>query len=61
MIQLTIQVVLYTPNMYIVQLNLNYEVTFGRKKKWPYKKGDLLNEVQFLWMFLWQDKKKMTL
>jgi hypothetical protein len=43
-----IQLVLYTPNMYIVQSNLYYEVTFGRKIKWPYKKDDLLKEVQFL-------------
>jgi hypothetical protein len=32
------------------------EVTFGTKKKWPYKTGGLLKEVQFIW----QDKKNMT-
>ena len=30
------------------------------KKKSPYKTGDLLKEVQFIWNFLWQDKKKMN-
>ena len=29
-------------------------------EKWPYKTGDLLKEVQFVWNFLWQDKKKVT-
>ena len=32
--------------------------TFGTK--WPYKTGDLLKEVQFIWNFLWQDKKNVT-
>jgi hypothetical protein len=26
----------------------------------PYKKGDLLKEVKFIWNFIWQDKKKET-
>ena len=26
------------------------------KEKWPYKTGDLLKEVQFIWNFLWQEK-----
>jgi len=30
------------------------------KKRWPYKTGDLLKQVQFIWIFLWQDKKKVT-
>ena len=29
-------------------------------KKWPYKKGDLLEEVRFIWNFLRHDKKKVT-
>ena len=29
----------------------------GAKKKWPYKTGDLLKEVQFVWNFLWQQEK----
>jgi hypothetical protein len=29
-------------------------------KWWPFKTGDLLKEVQFIWTFLWQDKKKVT-
>jgi len=32
----------------------------GTKKKWPHKTGDLLKEVQFIWNFLWQNKKKVT-
>ena len=35
-------------------------VTFGTKKRWSFKTGDLLKKVQFIWHFLWQDKKKMT-
>ena len=31
-----------------IQTNLYYEVTFGTKKKWPHKTGDLLKEVQFI-------------
>ena len=27
------------------------------KEKWPYKRDDLLNEVQFKWNCLWQDRK----
>ena len=42
---------------YYVQSNLYLEVTFRTKKKWPYKTGDFLKEVQFIWIFLWQDKK----
>jgi hypothetical protein len=30
------------------------------KKKWPYKAGDLLKEVEFIWNLLLQDKKKVT-
>jgi hypothetical protein len=33
---------------------------FRTKKKWPDKTGDLLNEVQYIWNFLWQDKKRVT-
>ena len=40
-----------------IQSNLYLEVIFGKKKKWPYKTGDLLKEVQFIWNFLSQDKK----
>jgi hypothetical protein len=36
------------------------EVTFVTKKKWFYKTGDLLKEVQFIWNCLWQDKKRVT-
>ena len=35
-------------------------VTFGRKKKWPYKMDDFLKKVQFIWYFLWQNKKNVT-
>jgi len=28
------------------------EVTFGTKKGWSYKTGNLLKEVQFIWNFL---------
>ena len=31
-----------------IQTNLYQEVTFGKKKKWPYKTGDLLKEAQFI-------------
>jgi hypothetical protein len=31
------------------------------KERWSFKTGDLLKEVQFIWNFLWQDKKKVTL
>ena len=30
----------------------------GKRKKWPYKTGVLLKEVQFIWIFLWQDMKR---
>jgi hypothetical protein len=29
-----------------------------QRKKWSYKTGDLLKEVQFKWTFLWQVKKR---
>jgi len=32
----------------------------GTKKKCPYKTGVILKEVQFIWNFLWQDKKRVT-
>jgi hypothetical protein len=35
-------------------------MTFGTKKTWPYKTGDLLKEVEFIWNLLWQEKKKVT-
>jgi hypothetical protein len=35
-----------------IQTNLNKEVTFGTKTKWPYKTGDLLKDVQFIWNVL---------
>ena len=31
-----------------IQSHLYLEVTFGTQKKWPYKTGDLLKEVQFV-------------
>jgi hypothetical protein len=31
-----------------VQSNLYKEVTFVTKKKWSYKTGDILKEIQFL-------------
>jgi len=34
------------------------KVTFGTKTRWPDKTGDLLKEVQFIWRFIWQDKKR---
>ena len=34
--------------------------SFLGQKKWSYKTGDLLIEVQFIWYFLWQDKKNVT-
>lgn len=34
------------------------EVTFGEKEKWSFKTGNLLKKFQFIWDFLWQDKKK---
>jgi len=30
-------------------------------ERWPYKTGDLLKKVQFIWNFLWQDKKGQAL
>ena len=44
----------------IIQSNPYYEVTFGTKKKWSFKTGNLLKEVQFIWNFIWQDNKKTT-
>ena len=35
-------------------------VIFRTKKKWSFKTGDLLKEVQFILNFLWQGKKKVT-
>jgi hypothetical protein len=32
---------------------------FGQRKV-AYKTGDLLKEVQFIWNFLWHDRKKVT-
>ena len=32
----------------------------GQWKKLPYKTDDFLKEIQFIWNFLWQDKKKVT-
>jgi hypothetical protein len=32
-------------------------MTFGTKKKWPYKTGDLLKEVQFIWNSLTGQEK----
>jgi len=38
-----------------------YKVIFGTEKILSYNKtGDLLKEVQFIWNFLWQDKKNVT-
>ena len=34
--------------------------SFLGQLKWPYKTSDLLKKVQFLCIFLWQDKKKVT-
>jgi len=47
------------PNIQI-QSKLYKEITVGTKIKWSYKTGDLFKEVQFIWNFLWQDKKKVT-
>ena len=32
-----------------------------QRQNWHYKTGDFLKEVQFIWIFLWQDKKKLSL
>jgi hypothetical protein len=32
---------------------LHEDVIFGTEKKWSYKPGDLLKEVQFIWNFIW--------
>jgi hypothetical protein len=42
-----------------LQSNLYWEVTFGREKKWPYKTGDLLKQVQFR-CSVWDCKGKST-
>jgi hypothetical protein len=34
--------------------------SFLGQLKWPYKTSDLLKKVQFIYIVLWQDKKKMT-
>jgi hypothetical protein len=40
---------IFTNSTYVnIQSNLYQEVTFGMKKMWPYKTGDLLNEVQYI-------------
>ena len=31
-----------------------------KEKEWPFKTGDLLKEVQFIWNYLRQEKKKVT-
>jgi hypothetical protein len=41
-------------------LNCIKRSPLGQRKKWSYKTGDLLKEVQFKWTFLWQVKKKVT-
>jgi hypothetical protein len=41
-----------------VQSNLYLEVTFGTKKKWSYKTGEFLKDVQLTWNFLGQGKKR---
>jgi hypothetical protein len=28
--------------------------------KWSFKTGDFLRDIQFIWNFLWQEKKKVT-
>ena len=43
-----------------IQSNLYVEVTVGTHRKWPFKTGDLLKELQFIWNFLWRDKRKVT-
>jgi len=43
-----------------VQSNPYYKVVFGTKKKGSFKTVDHLKEVQLIWNFLWQDKKKVT-
>ena len=40
--KISIYIYIYT------QSNLFYEVTFGTKRKWSFKTGDLLIEVQFI-------------
>ena len=49
------------PKILEIQSILYEEVTFGTNNKWPYKTDVLLNQVQFIWHFLWQDKKEMTI
>jgi hypothetical protein len=44
-----------------VVLNTITLTPFGTKKQCPYKTGDLLKEIKFIWSFLWQDKKNVTL
>ena len=44
-------------------VNITYSQTcnkispLGKRNKWPYKVGDLLKEVQFIWNILWQYNK----
>jgi hypothetical protein len=33
----------------------------GQRKKWSFKTGDLLKQVQFMWNCLCQDKKNVTI
>jgi len=35
-------------SMFDLQSNLYKKVSFGTKKRWPYKTGDLIKEVQFI-------------
>ena len=37
---------------FIIQSNLCKEVTFGTKKKWSFKTGDILKEVQNMKLFV---------
>lgn len=49
----------YTTDV-IIESDLYLEVTSGAKKKWSFKTDEYLNEVQFRWIFLWQDKTKVA-
>ena len=40
------------------QTFIKRSVTFGTRKKWPYKTGDLLKEVQFVWNFCDRKRKR---
>jgi len=41
-----------------LQSNLHKEVTFGTKKKWPYKTGDLLKRFNFYETFYDRPRKR---